>query len=123
IILSALNFALLAPLLQALLAPEKPLDVVLAKPNNYDIMQNFDYYLSIVTSEYGRWNALKMVCAVLIIANFLSNIFRYISQKVMENLRAHTLFNLRNSIFNSIMDLHIGYFSEERKGDIISKVT
>ena len=41
----------------------------------------------------------------------------------MENLRAHTLLNLRNAIFNNVMDLHLGYFSNERKGDIISKVS
>lgn len=123
IILNTLNFALLAPLLQALLAPANSPDVVLEKPNNLDLMAYFDYYLSIITAEYGRWNALKIVCGVLIAANFFTNLFRYLSQRVMENLRAHTLLNLRNAIFNNIMDLHIGYFSNERKGDIISKVS
>jgi len=40
----------------------------------------------------------------------------------MEDLRVHTLLNLRKTVYNNVMDLHIGYFNNERKGDIISKV-
>ncbi|RZL06063.1 MAG: ABC transporter ATP-binding protein, partial [Pedobacter sp.] len=36
--------------------------------------------------------------------------------------RVHTLLNLRKTVFNNVMNLHIGYFNNERKGDIISKV-
>ncbi|MFM6976059.1 MAG: ABC transporter ATP-binding protein, partial [Sphingobacteriaceae bacterium] len=43
--------------------------------------------------------------------------------RIMENLRAHTLLNLRKSVFNNVMNLHMGYFNNERKGDIISKVS
>lgn len=123
VLFNTLNFALLAPLLNALLAPAEAATKTFPKPEGWDIMDNFNYYLSIVTLKYDRFNALKIVCAVLIAANFLSNSFRYFSQRIMENLRAHTLLNLRNSIFNNVMDLHLGYFSNERKGDIISKVS
>jgi len=34
----------------------------------------------------------------------------------------HTLLNMRKSVFNNVMNLHVGYFNNERKGDIISKV-
>lgn len=122
ILFSTLNLALLGPLLKALLAPDES-SVTVTKPETWSVMENFSYYLNGITLEYGRWNALKAVCAILLIANFLTNIFRYFSQRVMENLRAHTLLNLRNAIFNNIMDLHLGYFSNERKGDIISKVS
>jgi subfamily B ATP-binding cassette protein MsbA len=52
----------------------------------------------------------------------LGNLFRYLSARIMENLRVHTLLNLRRTVFNNVMDLHLGYFNNERKGDIISKV-
>lgn len=123
VLFSTFSFALLAPLLNALLAPVEATAKTFAKPDSWDIMENFNYYLSIITLKYDRFNALKIVCAVLIAANFLANAFRYFSQRIMENLRAHTLLNLRNAIFNSVMDLHLAYFSNERKGDIISKVS
>lgn len=40
----------------------------------------------------------------------------------MEDLRVHTLLNIRKTVFNNVMNLHVGYFNNERKGDIISKV-
>lgn len=123
ILFNTLNFALLGPLLKALLAPEESGAVIVSKPESWDLMDNFTFYLNEITLRYGRWNALQAVCGILLVANFLTNIFRYFSQRIMENLRAHTLLNLRNSIFNNIMDLHLGYFSNERKGDIISKVS
>ncbi|MBC7914368.1 MAG: ABC transporter ATP-binding protein [Pyrinomonadaceae bacterium] len=122
ILFNTLNFALLAPLLQALLI-QKPIEAGLVQPESWDIMEHFNYYLSDFTRQYGPNNALKTVCGVLLLANFLTNIFRYFSLRIMENLRAHTLLNLRNAVFNNIMDLHLGYFSNERKGDIISKVS
>src|SRR3546814_18867851 len=40
----------------------------------------------------------------------------------MENLRIHTLLNLRKTVFDNVMDLHVGYFNSQRKGDIIAKI-
>src|SRR5690606_14653154 len=52
-----------------------------------------------------------------------SNAFRYLAERIMENLRIHTLLNLRKTVFNNVMDLHVGYFNNQRKGDIISKIS
>jgi subfamily B ATP-binding cassette protein MsbA len=57
-----------------------------------------------------------------VITVILANFFRYFSQRFMEDLRVHTLLNLRKAVFNNVMNLHVGYFNSERKGDIISKV-
>src|ERR1700761_6496261 len=124
IVFNTLNLALLAPLLQTLfIEHQKPADiVVMAKPDWYNIMGLFKYYVQILTKTYGAWGALKFVCTVLVTSVILSNFFRYFSQRVMENLRVHTLLNLRRRVFDNVMDLHLGYFNNERKGDIISKV-
>ncbi|WP_207428463.1 ABC transporter ATP-binding protein [Pedobacter sp. SYSU D00535] len=123
IFFNTLNFALLAPLLEALFLPAKQADLVTEKPDMWDVMATFKYYVHYFTSEYGSWTALKLVCGTLVVANLLANVFKYFSQKIMEDLRAHTLLNLRKSVFDNVMDLHIGFFTNERKGDIISKVS
>jgi len=82
----------------------------------------FKYYMDFFIVHYGPWGALQFVCATIIVSVFLGNLFRYLSQRIMENLRLHTLLNLRKAVFNNVMDLHLGFFSNERKGDIISKV-
>lgn len=121
VIFSTLNLALLAPLLHTLFNQEEVSD--LAKPDQWhDVLGYFNYYANQASIEYGPYGALKWVCITIIISVFLSNVFRYFSQRIMENLRIHTLLNFRKAAFNSVMDLHVGYFNNQRKGDIISKI-
>nr|WP_317169475.1 ABC transporter transmembrane domain-containing protein [Mucilaginibacter humi] len=126
IVFNTLNLALLVPLLQTLFSNDKacgPVAAPLAKPSLTDLSATFDYYTHYFISNYGAWSTLQFVCGVLVVSVVLSNLFRYGSQRIMENLRLHTLLNLRKSVFNNVMDLHMGYFSNERKGDIISKIS
>lgn len=123
IIFNTLNLALLAPLLETLFFQNGKPKVLTPPTSSWDIMAQFKYYIQIAIDLYGTWGALQLVCASIIASVVLANIFRYLSQRIMENLRAHTLLNLRKSVFNSVMNLHLGYFSNERKGDIMSKVS
>jgi subfamily B ATP-binding cassette protein MsbA len=96
--------------------------VLAAKPSALDISGWFKYYLQYYLVNYDRWTALKFVCAVTVVSVFLGNFFRYMSQRIMENLRVYTLLNLRREVFNNVMNLHLGFFNNERKGDILTKV-
>jgi len=121
VIFNTLNLALLAPLLNTLF--NNSAQHTVAKPSSWlSIIDTFNYYAYRATVEYGINGALKFVCITIVVSVFLSNLFRYLSQRIMENLRIHTLLNLRKAVFNNVMDLHLGYFSNERKGDIISKI-
>ncbi len=97
--------------------------VEISKPEHwYDMPEVFNYYATQAGQIYGPYEALKRVCVIIVISVFLSNLFRYLSQRIMENLRIHTLLNLRKAVFDNVMDLHVGYFNNQRKGDIISKI-
>lgn len=121
VIFSTLNLALLAPLLHTLFNQEQVTEIT--KPEHWhDVLGYFNYYANQASLEFGPYGALQWVCIVIVISVFLSNVFRYLSQRIMENLRIHTLLNFRKAAFNSVMDLHIGYFNNQRKGDIISKI-
>ncbi|WP_420151826.1 ABC transporter ATP-binding protein [Spirosoma sp.] len=122
IIFSTLNLALLAPLLTTLFKQNADHEVVTKPENTLDVFKYFNYYSNWANVHWGTYNTLKLVCLTILISVLLGNIFRYLAQRVMENLRIHTLLNLRRAVFKNIMNLHIGYFSNERKGDIISKV-
>ena len=127
IVFNTLNLALLAPLLQTLFASNTANGIstaasVSAPASVFDVMGYFKYYVQFLIDHYSRWGALQFVCGVIVASVILSNLFRYLSQRIMENLRVHTLLNLRKSVFDNVMDLHLGFFSNERKGDIISKV-
>src|SRR5476651_2664120 len=120
VIFSTLNLVLLAPLLKVIFNVEKP-NPHLAKPAHwFDPLSNFNYYANWSNLHNGPLQTLKAVCLVIVVSVLLGNLFRYLSQRVMENLRIHTLLNFRKAVFNNVMNLHMGYFSNERKGDIIS---
>jgi subfamily B ATP-binding cassette protein MsbA len=125
IIFSTLDLALLAPLLQTLFLGKhvETAKLVLSKPASaFDIMGAYNYYVPYTIQHYGAFNALALGCGAIVVSALLANFFRYLSQRTMENLRVHTLLNLRRTVFNNVMNLHLGYFNNERKGDIISKI-
>jgi subfamily B ATP-binding cassette protein MsbA len=125
VIFNTLNLALLAPLLQTLFS-ENRVTTTLAhasEPSILNLSAYFTYHVDQVVTKYGSWGALKIVCGVIIISVILSNTAKYFAQRTMENMRAHTLLNLRRAVFGNVMDLHMGYFNSERKGNIISKIS
>lgn len=122
IVFNTLNLALLAPLLETLFYEKGTPDIPAEEASDWNVMATFNEYVNTSITNYGEWETLKFVCGVIVLSVFFANVFRYFSQRIMENLRAHTLLNLRKSVFNNVMDLHLGYFSNERKGDIISKI-
>jgi len=87
-----------------------------------DVTGWFKLYMNEFVKSQGSWGALKFICGTIIITMVVGNLFRYLGARTMENLRLHTLLNLRRSVFNNVMDMHLGYFNNQRKGDIISKI-
>ncbi|MFD2599415.1 ABC transporter ATP-binding protein [Sphingobacterium corticis] len=127
VVFGTLNLALLAPLLQVLFKGTGDEGMTAAKvierPEEItDIGAWFTYYADKLYYDIGPYEALKYVCIVIVISVLISNIFRYFSQRIMENLRIHTLLNLRRAVFDNVMGLHMGYFTNQRKGDVISKI-
>lgn len=114
-------FTLLGPLLETLFVKDAPTTLSKAS-SSLDFMAKFSQQINTWIDQYGKTETLKFVCVVIVITVVLANLFRYLSQRYMEDLRVHTLLNLRKTVFNNVMNLHIGYFNNERKGDIISKV-
>ncbi|TDG37144.1 ABC transporter ATP-binding protein [Pedobacter changchengzhani] len=121
IIFNTFLFTLLGPLLETLFINDAPTTLSKAS-SSLDFMAKFSEQINIWIDHYGKIETLKYVCVVIVVTVVFSNLFRYLSQRYMEDLRVHTLLNLRRTVFNNVMNLHIGYFNNERKGDIISKV-
>ncbi len=122
VVFSTLNLALLAPLLHTLFNADNATIVAVEPETSTDILAWFNYYASLANNQLGAYGALKYVCIVIVISVFVSNLFRYFCQRIMENFRIHTLLKLRRAVFDNVMDLHVGYFTGQRKGDIVSKV-
>jgi subfamily B ATP-binding cassette protein MsbA len=121
VLFSSLIYPLLIPLLNTLFTPDAPAAVV-KQPGFMDVTGWFKLYMNEFVKSQGPWGALKYICSIIIITMVIGNLFRYLGARTMENLRLHTLLNLRRSVFNNVMDMHLGYFNNQRKGDIISKI-
>lgn len=127
-VFNTLTFTLIIPLLNTLFDGEAMRQVVTQmpdfalKPQYLEDVLKYLIYLKFGT-EYSLPDVLKFLAVVLIGSVLLSNAFRFASQKIMENFRIHTLCNLRDALYRNVMRLNVRFFSNERKGDIISKLT
>lgn len=119
------NFTLLSPLLDTLFSSDSNVmsGGVTKAVSDLDFLSKFRAFIDYSIVHNGKNATLEIVCTVILISVLLSNFFRYLSQRIMEDLRVYTLLNIRKKVFNNVMDLHIGYFNNERKGDIIAKIS
>ncbi|TKC02937.1 ABC transporter ATP-binding protein [Pedobacter frigoris] len=119
-----LNLTLLSPLFSVMMSKttEKLPDPT-KTTHSFDLITRFEEFVNYSVATYGEQPTLGYICLIILCSVLLSNIFKYFSQRIMEDLRVHTLLNLRKTVFNNVMNLHVGYFNNERKGDIISKVS
>ena len=80
-------------------------------------------YTQLFGEEFLTTRLLVLLSAVLILCNVLSNAFRYLGSMTVETMRTRTLQRMRNDMFERTMSMNVGYFSDQRKGDIMSKIT
>ena len=80
-------------------------------------------YTHLFGEEFVQMKFLAMLGGVLVCMNLFSNVFRYAAAMTVESLRINTLRRMRNEMFSRVANMNVGYFSNQRKGDIMSKIT
>ncbi len=73
--------------------------------------------------EYGPLRALLFVCILIVFFVFVSNLFRYLERMTASKLKVDVVKNMRMQIFERVSLMHIGFFNDQRKGDLISRFT
>ena len=122
------TFTLIQPILQTLFSANAATTLVTTFPKfSFDtsFLQGAISYLiyKVFGADYDTMDVLIFLSIFVILTSLLSNLFRYLGQRTMEAMRIRALQRLRNDVFTNVMGLHAGYFSNERKGDIISKIS
>ena len=124
---SVVNIALLAPMLEVLFnQTDTPVAATTMPVFNYNFnyfIDLFNYYFNHYLLDQGPMAALKFVAVAIIITALLSNIFRYIASVLLAIIRTNVVRNIRNDVFEKTIDLDISYFTTERKGDVMLKIT
>jgi subfamily B ATP-binding cassette protein MsbA len=76
-----------------------------------------------IIQQHGKVAALAWICVFVVIFTVLKNLFLYISIYILSPIRNSVIRRLRDDMFTKTLSLPIGFFTEERKGDLISRMT
>lgn len=129
IVFGLLNFTLLKPLFDVIFeqVDSEVLSQYSDKPEfSFSIeyfSHLFNYNFLQIADTHGKLGTLYYVCLIIVISVFLANLFTYLSGVVLAKVRAVVIKRMRMDVYEQVSRLHIGYFSDERKGDLMSKMT
>lgn len=124
IVFSMVSLAMLAPFLKLLFNQE---NLVLTKPEAIlsasDVLDFLLYHISKLIRENGAESALFFICIVIVVAILLKNVFLYLSYRILAPMRNGVLTRLRGDLYDKVLQLPVGFFTEQRKGDLISRMS
>ena len=115
---------LFRPFLNILFGQVEPVTAAPARITGSDELEQYTGYLITQWIEnLGQETALAYVCVGIIVSFLLKNVFRYLALFFMSPVRNGIIRDLRNALYTHLLGLHLGYFTEERKGGLISRIT
>ena len=87
------------------------------------LKDNFYYEINTIIKTGEKEDALLFICGLIIITFFLRNLFRYLSLYYLTPIRNGVVHDLRSKLHKKVISLPIGFFTEKRRGNIISRMT
>lgn len=124
VVFSLVSLAMVIPFLGLLFGTTK---LVLVKPamglSVKTVTEYFNYYISIIIDNYGKVDALIFICILIIVLFFLKNLFRYLAMYFLAPVRNNVVKDIRNLLYKRVLILPLAYYSEQKKGDIIARMT
>jgi subfamily B ATP-binding cassette protein MsbA len=121
---SLISLAMLAPFLTLIFGLQQNDGVQTSRFKLGELSDQLYNTLSVLTqTQEGRIQALAIICVIVICSIVLKNIFLYGAMYVLTPIRNNIINDMRTDMFKKILELPIGFFNEQRKGDIMSKLT
>ena len=127
-ILNIFSFAALIPILNILFQTEDSLRQVEFMPITFDnlkeaLMNDMNYYMQEMILDLGPTTTLLVIGLFLAFATFLKTGAYFLSSATIIPIRTGVVRDIRNQLYQKITSLPLGFFSEERKGDIIARMS
>ncbi len=125
VLFSLASFALFIPVLQMLFkTTEVPAEVPEFSWLNFEsVKENFYYEINKMISDYGEMDVLLYICVIIVVLYFFRNLFRYLAMYFLAPIRNGVVRDIRNDMYLKILILPLSYYSEQKKGDIIARMT
>ena len=127
-VFNTFNYAMIVPILNTMFdknyvfVPVTEMPELSFKGESLQLWLNYAY-THIFGNTWDIANVLMLLAVVLILMNLFSNLFRYLGGYTVEKMRVETVLRMRNAMFDSVIGKDVGYFSGQRKGDIMSRIT
>ena len=127
-VLNIFSFAALIPILQILFRTDGTGTATQLMPWSLDnikevLANNADYYVTQLIGNVGPTTTLLLIGLFLAFATFLKTGAYFLSSATIIPIRTGVVRDIRNQLYHKITSLPLGFFSEERKGDIIARMT
>ena len=123
-IFSLFSFSMIVPFLNLLFNPD---NLITVKPefslSSDALLETMNYYISTIIIAKGQKMALLFICAMLVFAFFLRNLTTYMASYYMAAVRVNSIKDMRAAVYNKILVLPLSFYSRQKKGDIIARVT
>ena len=82
-----------------------------------------NYYVQSLVTEHGALNVLAWLCVITAFMFLLRNLFRYLGSFLLINYRVGVTKDLRGAMYRKILSLPVSFFTESRKGDLMSRMS
>lgn len=98
-------------------------DRIPASVGNEELSTGLNHYFQTLIYSQGKERALVIVCVMIILIFFLKNLFRYLAMYFIVPMRTGIVRDIRAELFEKYMRLPLSYYSDQRTGDLISRIT
>ncbi|MEO6220319.1 MAG: ABC transporter ATP-binding protein, partial [Ginsengibacter sp.] len=124
---SVISLGLLSPFLLLIFKKKNELEAVTVNNNFFSRLNPINHFkgwlYQLMQTQNGEVKALGIICILVLSAIILKNVFLYLSLYFLTPIRNSIINDMRTNMFKKILVLPIGYFNDQKKGDIMSRLT
>ena len=126
VIFNVFSFSMIMPILNMLFSLDDEVYTFIPWESVYsskELINNLYYYVAEFTGSYGASRTLLLLCLFLCVMTVFKTACYFGSAAVMIPIRTGVVKDMRMDIYDKILSLPIGFFSQEKKGDIIARMS
>ena len=126
VVFNVFSFSMIMPILNMLFSLDDQVYTLVpwdSVHSSKEIINNLYYYVAQFTGSYGASRTLLLLCLFLCVMTVFKTACYFGSAAVMIPIRTGVVKDMRMDIYNKILSLPIGFFSQEKKGDIIARMS
>ncbi len=118
VVFSIVSIGMLMPFLQLIFTGEGVI-----KSSNNPIIKGINDFIADSVNTQDKTKTLAFICILMIVSILLKNLFIYLSYYILNPLKNQVVNLLREDLYDKILRLPIGFFTEKRKGDLMSRMS